>query len=182
MSAARLGKYACLERERRYLLRQLPAGWSEKGEGWHIIDRYLLNTRLRLRRMTAASGQPTLFKLGQKYQAGSQADTHRTMTTIYLDEAEYRCLAQLDAQEIVKKRYPYDYAGRKYSLDVFEGKLHGLILAEIEAETEADLAGLPLPAFALKEVTADPFFTGGQLAALTAVEFQAGLAVRLINR
>lgn len=179
MPAPRLGKYACLELERRYLLRHLPPDWIEDGPYWRIVDRYIVNTRLRLRRMTSATGQPTIYKFGQKYQGASQHETQRTMTNMYLDEAEYHALAQLEAREVVKRRYRYEHKGGVYSIDLFEGKLTGLILAEIEAQTEAELAELTPPRFALKEVTDDPFFTGGHLAMLTEQAFQLELARRL---
>lgn len=38
---------------------------------------------------------------------------------------------------------------------------------------------LPVPSFALKDVTDDPFFTGGILAGLTEQEFREGLSRRL---
>ncbi len=178
MSLQRIGKYACLELERRYLLREFPPDGMGQVAPCHITDRYLTSTRLRLRRMRMP-GQRAVFKLGQKYQAPSQSRAETTMTNIYLNEAEYQTLYQLEAREVIKKRYPYPFEGLDYSLDVFEGKLTGLILAEIESETKEKLARLPLPAFALKEVTADLFFTGGYLATLTQADFQAGLTKRL---
>lgn len=179
MSVPRLGKYARLELERRYLLRHLPPDWVEDRPHWHIVDRYIINTRLRLRRMAPASGQPTIYKFGQKYRDVSQHETQRTMTNLYLDEAEYLALAQLEAREVVKRRYRYEHKSGVYSIDLFEGKLTGLILAEIEAQTEAELAGLTPPSFALKDVTDDPFFSGGRLAMLTEQTFQLELARRL---
>jgi len=179
VSTPRLGKYARLELERRYLLRHLPPDWIEDHPYWYIVDRYIINTRLRLRLMISDSGQQTIYKFGQKYQDVSQLETQRTMTNMYLDEAEYHTLAQLEAREVVKRRYRYEHKGSVYSIDLFEGKLTGLILAEIEAQTDAELAKLTPPSFALKDVTHDPFFTGGHLAMLTEQTFQLELARRL---
>lgn len=179
MSAQRLGKYACLEIERRYLLKELPAGLIEQGYSWDIVDRYILNTRLRLRRMTSPSNGTIILKLGQKYREAGQDPTQTTMTNIYLDEAEYGCLSQLEANELVKKHYRYAYAGRTYTTEVFEGPLQGLILAEIETETAQELAALPFPTFAFKDVTDEPFFTGGFLATLTEAEFREEFAKQL---
>ena len=165
MSSQRIGKYACLEVERKYLLDQPPAGLLEQGYRWQIVDRYITNTRLRLRRITSISGQQ-LLKFTQKYQDAGQDETQTTITNMYLDEGEYRHLAQLPASEIVKKRYHYDFQNHQYRIDIFEGKLAGLILAEIELERVEDIAGLSFPPFALAEVTADLFFTGGNLATL----------------
>ena len=98
---------------------------------------------------------------------------------MYLNEAEYHSFSQLPGTEIIKKRYEYRQQGQLYSIDVFEGPLQGLILAEMEAETAAELAAQAIPSFALKEVTADPFFSGGALAGLTEEEFREGFAQRL---
>ena len=67
MSSKRIGKYACLEIERRYLLKDIPADLDVTGNGWRIIDRYLPDTRLRLRRMESRAGEGRIFKLTQKY-------------------------------------------------------------------------------------------------------------------
>lgn len=173
MSTQRIGKYACLELERRYLLRELPAGLEAHRAAWLITDRYITGTRLRLRRMEGIPDGPTMLKLGQKYRASNQGWGETTMTNLYLEEHEYDRLCTLDAQQLVKRRYRVTFDGRDYSIDVFEGKLAGLILAETECETVQAFHGLQPPPFALKDVTADPSFTGGNLAALTKKAFES---------
>lgn len=141
-----------------------------------IIDRYIPGTRLRLRRIESPSGETLVFKLGQKYRT-PDLDAHQTlMTNFYLDEAEYQVLTPLGGSTITKRRYRYHHAGFDYSLDVFEGNLNGLVLAEIESHSEVDISPLPVPEFATREVTDDPLFTGGKLAELSQDEFQAWLA------
>lgn len=179
MSSQRIGKYACLELERRYLLKELPADLREQACSWYIIDRYLSGTRLRLRQMTSPSKGTVILKLTQKYREAGQEATETIITNMYLNKAEYNCLSQLPGPEIIKKRYEYRQQEHRYSIDVFEGPLQGLILAEIEAEMAEELAGQPFPSFALKEVTADPFFSGGALAGLTEAEFREGFTQRL---
>jgi hypothetical protein len=48
-----------------------------------------------------------------------------------------------------------------------------LILAEIENRPGIAISTLPQPPFALREVTEDPAFTGGELVKLTRAEFLA---------
>lgn len=172
----RLGKYACLELERRYLLRSLPPNLQERG--WLILDRYINGTRLRLRRMAPLEDGEPLYKLGQKYRAPGQSAAETTITNIYLNRAECERLTLLDAAELIKKRYHYRQEGWRYSIDVFEGALQGLILAEIEYQTMVDCQELPFPSFAHAEVTEDPFFNGGNLATLSRMLLQAKLANR----
>lgn len=174
MSSQRIGKYACLEIERRYLLAALPADLMQ-ANGWRISDRYFPATRLRLRRMQAIRGEEVIYKLTQKYRAENQSAAETTITNFYLSEAEYNLLLPLEALTVEKTRHPYaDAQARHFSIDVFAGRHAGLILAEIEGE-----AASALPAFALADVTADRFFSGGHLASLTDLEFRQGLAQRL---
>jgi len=179
MSSERLGKYACLELERRYLLRGLPANLKVHENCWLITDRYISNTRLRLRRMVMTQSGDTVYKFGQKYRALSQGPGETTMTNMYLNDEEYHSLSKLDAREIIKKRYKYVYDGLEYGIDVFAGELEGLILAELECETMDEFERLQKPPFAIKEVTSQIFFTGGYLAGLTRREFEAELAKSL---
>ena len=135
MSSRRIGKYACLELERRYLLRELPADLVGQVPTWLITDRYLIGTRLRLRRMMAPNSGVIVLKFGQKYRAPSQSAAETTITNMYLNDAEYYCLSQVEAKVIVKKRHTYVFDGLEYRVDCFEDKLAGLVLAEIECET-----------------------------------------------
>lgn len=177
MAGMRIGKYACLEIERRYLLAELPAGIGNESGGWRIVDRYIVGTRLRLRRMEALAGDEVVYKLGQKYVAEGQGAAESTMTNLYLNEAEYGALAALEARVLVKRRYPFWFEGRAYSVDVFEGAHEGLALAEIECETAAACAALATPPFALRDVTEEAFFRGGYLASLTRETFEKEFAL-----
>ena len=62
-----LGKYAQLERERRFLLGSLPPDLSRSAPDITIHDRYLHQTRFRLRRMVASDSTSAQYKLSQKY-------------------------------------------------------------------------------------------------------------------
>ena len=125
--------------------------------------------------MRARSGE-TVFKFGQKYRGPSQTPGETTLTNLYLNEEEYECLRQLGGREINKRRYQHEHGGLVYGIDVFEGTLAGLILSEIECETEPEFERLETPSFAVMEVTGELFFTGGYLAGLTREQFEVGLA------
>jgi CYTH domain-containing protein len=150
-------KYSLVERERRFLVDQtsMPA---IDGRGRLIEDRYLIGTKLRLRKVTACDAPP-VYKLGKKYPDASLSS--RPMTNIYLDAAEYDALAVLPAAALVKRRYDADGG---FALDVFEGALRGLMLAEVEADCDAALAAVEPPDWVLYEVTDDPAYAGGTLA------------------
>jgi CYTH domain-containing protein len=179
MTAHRVGKYACLEIEFRYLLSRIPDDLPGSDGGWRITDRYLPNTRLRLRHMKSLSGEENIYKLTQKYRSGTQNAYETTITNLYLTEAEYRHFDVLEAGILEKRCYSYPLPGFSLRIDVFEGRHQGLLLAEMEVEQKEGIDGPALPPFVLKDVTDDPFFTGGSLAAMTDEEFRQGLLQRL---
>jgi hypothetical protein len=155
------GKYARIERERRFLLSAVPAG--QPVARVLIEDRYLRGTRLRLRRMTdleAAEGAVT-YKLTQKIP--TPAGGPGLITTLYLSSAEYDALVGLPADTLTKIRSSHPPLG----VDTFEGPLSGLILAEAEFENAREEAAFRPPTDAVADVTADVRFTGGNLVALS---------------
>lgn len=180
MTSQRIGKYACLEIERRYLINKIPADLVQNN-GWLITDNYFPATRLRLRRIKSLLGDESVYKLTQKFRSEDQGATETTITNFYLTAAEYNFLRPLEAKVIEKRRYPYTVQHQHFSIDVFEGRHQGLILAEMELEQHVELEEAALPLFALQDVTDDPFFHGGNLARMTDLEFRQGLSQRLRN-
>ncbi|WP_336488428.1 CYTH domain-containing protein [Methylobacterium nigriterrae] len=61
-----------------------------------------------------------------------------------------------------KTRYRIDHAGLTWDVDVFDGALAGLILAEVELEREDQ--PVPLPPWVRREVTQDPRYRNSRLA------------------
>ena len=179
MTSQRIGKYACLETERRYLVKEVPDGLLEMTKGWMIVDCYFPNTRLRLRHMRSISGNENIYKLTQKYRSETQNALETTITNLYLTEEEYNLLEPLEAKIIQKQRYPYHVQNQHFSIDIFAGRHQGLILAEMEFENESEWSEIVIPLFALKDVTDDLFFTGGNLALMTDEEFRQGLSQRI---
>ena len=178
MEPKRLGKYACVETEKRYLLRRPPEALSNESV-WDIVDRYWPGTRLRLRSMYSPQGDEWIYKLTQKYHAADQAAAETTITNLYLTEAEYVRLKPLEALVIVKRRHRYVRRGETYSIDVFQRRHAGLILAEREFGDLADAEQSRTPDFAALDVTDDAFFQGMSLAEMSDEDFKEGLATRL---
>jgi CYTH domain-containing protein len=179
MTSQRIGKYACLEVESRYLLNKVPEDLLDNANGWLITDHYFPNTRLRLRHMKSISRTEDIYKLTQKYRTETQDAYETTITNIYLTEAEYHILESLESKILQKKRYPYTMQNYSLSIDVFEGRHQGLILAEMELEKKVEADAFVLPSFVLQDVTDDSFFAGGNLVTMTDEEFKHGLSQRL---
>jgi CYTH domain-containing protein len=160
-------KYARIERERRYLLSDLPEGLTRADHHLQITDNYLTGTRLRLRKVRDPRTNKWVVKFTQKF-APNPDDLSRTMVTnTYLNPIEADMLAIFEANEIRKNRYPFEFDGRKFSVDMFLGDLFGLVLAEVSFETDAEMESFPKPQFALAEVTNNEIFSGGKLSQLT---------------
>jgi len=160
-------KYALVERERRYLLEDLPEGLNRASDHFQITDNYISGTRLRLRKVRDPRSNKWVVKFTQKY-APNPTDLSRTMiTNSYLNAAEYEVLSMFEANEIRKNRYSLDFEGRKFSVDMFLGDLLGLVLAEVSFDTDEEMEGFQSPPFALADVTNNETFTGGKLCHLT---------------
>lgn len=153
-------KYARPEREQRWLVLALP-DMSQLIEARFIEDRYLLGTRLRLRRVTPLAGGAPEFKLGQKVRPDPNDSRLVMHTTMYLTADEHERLNQLPGADLRKVRYVLVHDGWRFGLDVFQGRHTGLALVEIELHGQDDVAP---PAFVGMEVTGDERFTGGWLA------------------
>ena len=113
------------------------------------------------------------MKFTQKFAPDPKDLTRTIITNVYLNAIEAETLAVFEANEIRKNRYLFEFAGRKFSIDMFLGNLLGLVLAETSFETDAELDGFPRPPFALADVTNDQVFTGGSLCNLTFAELRS---------
>jgi CYTH domain-containing protein len=169
-------KYERVERERRFLLRELPEGFDLRGEHAQITDNYITGTRLRLRRSRwVPTGEWTL-KLTQKFTLQPPDFSRTLITSIYLNEYEYETLSVFEGNELRKNRYPFEHEGRRYSVDVFLGPLRGLILAETDFDTDEEMDTFAPPSFIFREVTREEMFTGARLIELTAEDIRRELA------
>jgi CYTH domain-containing protein len=160
-------KYAHLERERRYLLQDLPEGLSRADHHLQITDNYITSTHLRIRKVRDPQTNKWVVKFTKKF-APNENDLSRTMiTNLYLNATEAETLSIFEANEIRKNRYYFDFEARRYSIDMFIGDLFGLVLAETSFETDEELDNFQTPPFALADVTNNKTFAGGQLSELT---------------
>jgi hypothetical protein len=153
------GRYARVEREQRWVLADIPPDAVRLCE---IVDRYLVGTRLRLRRMD--DGERVVHKLAQKVRPEPVSPEVVRLTNIYLTEAEYDALLPLPAAELRKVRWTVTWDGRAVAVDQHLDRRAGLILAE--TELDATEPRLPTPPFApaAADVTDDDRFSGGALA------------------
>lgn len=154
------GRYAETEREGRWLMRRVPDGVTDPVE---ILDRYLSDSTLRLRR--ARSGSTVVYKLGQKVRHDPTNPSINQMTNMYLSQSEFQLLGQVEGAVLSKTRWHWSVGDWVYSVDQFGERLRGLVLAESELPVEG--VGPTTPPLAVAEVTEDDRFSGGRLACLS---------------
>jgi CYTH domain-containing protein len=154
----REGKYARIERERRFLLTGPPHA-SAVVAVYRLTDRYLTSTRLRLRHVHHVDDGSDEYKLTQKVPAPTHGPTQGLITNTYLTRAEYDVLASLPAAVLSKTRLSVPPMG----IDIFAGALTGLVTGEAEFSSDAAAAAFLPPPYCAAEVTDDPRFTGGTL-------------------
>lgn len=153
-------RYTAVERERRWLCREVPRGLIR--ETLTITDLYVPGTRLRLREMRPTDGGRGMLRLSRKADVDART---RLITSIYLPEEEFAVLAAaLAGPRLMKIRHRLQAPpGVMMSVDEFQGDLAGLVLAEAEFQSSEELVAFPMPDFATREVTDELEYTGGSL-------------------
>jgi predicted GNAT superfamily acetyltransferase/CYTH domain-containing protein len=160
-------KYSLAEIERRWLVRR---GEAERllnhpkqlaQEPRLIRDKYLSDTRMRLRQVTAPAADP-VFKLCKKY--GDKQGPTESITNIYLTESEYEVFDQLPGAVVTKSRHLLALGG----IDVYATAEGDRYIFEMGFADEAAAAAFVPPAFADREITEDTSLTGHALAKLCA--------------
>ncbi len=129
-----------------------------------IEDKYFKGTNLRLRIVISPEGKILDRKFTQKYIPENSTLAKNSITNLYLNEAEAALLNQLPGAMLRKKRYQLKPDNYNFSIDEFEGNHLGLIIAEIEFETEQEMNSFSNPFTDAKEVTLDHQYSGGTLA------------------
>lgn len=162
--------YAKTEWERRFLLARFPIEASVVRVR-RITDDYIENTNLRLREQSEGQNH-TVFKLTQKLAEETGSARRELVTTIYVTREEFSVLTKLPARILQKTRFSVP----PFGIDVFEGQLSGLVLAEAEFSSAAEASALVIPSFVEQEITNDHRFTGGSLVAASRSEIQHLLA------
>jgi CYTH domain-containing protein len=160
-------KYARIERERRFLLNDLPEGLMRTDPHVQITDSYITGTRLRIRKVRDPKTNKWTVKFTQKFAPDCNDLSRTIITNIYLTALEADTLSVFEANEIRKNRYYFDFEARRFSIDLFLGDLFGLVLAETGFESDDEMERFQTPRFALADVTNNEIFTGGRLCNLT---------------
>lgn len=158
-----LPKYAHWVAERRFLVDAANLPELDAADARRIEDLYIDGGRLRLRRIVMPGGKPDEFKLAKKY--APENPLVGPMTNLYLSADEYAVLDVLPGARLVKRRHKVG----AFVVDVFEGALSGLVLAECEASNRMAAMAFDIPAWCVREVTTEIEYTGARLAQTQAI-------------
>lgn len=139
-----------LEIERKFLVNT--AKWQPKGPGTEIRQGYLSLTPERVVRIRQTSAGCWLTIKGKSRGAVRSEFEY----PIPRNDAEMM-LSSVCIQPVIEKtRYKIEFSGKIWEVDVFKGENSGLVLAEIELESEND--NFKLPDWVGLEVTGDSRF------------------------
>jgi adenylate cyclase len=147
-----------LEIERKYRLSDLPS-WVEECPSEEIEQGYLAlandGTEVRLRRR---AGQVLLTA---KVGTGET----RVEREIELEEEQFHALWPLtEGRRIQKTRYLVPHEGLTLEVDRFEGDLEGILMAEVEFDSEEASAEFEPPPWLGPDVTGDERYANESLA------------------
>ena len=149
-----------MEIERKYLVSRLPADYQSYP--FHRIEQAYLCTEPvgRVRR------EDETYYLTYKSKGLLAREEYNLPLT---KESYEHLLAKADGNVLTKKRYLLPVPGREdltVELDVFEGKFDGLVLAEVEFETEEDAGKFQAPDWFGEDVTFSGEYQNSRLSRL----------------
>ncbi len=148
-----------IELERTYLAKYLPKN-LEKCKKEEILDIYIPKSAfhpvLRIRKR----GEE--YKITKKEPIKGNASVQKEQT-INLSREEFEALSKIDGKKLRKLRYYYPHEERGAEIDVFLGKLRGLVLVDFEFESKEQMERFKMPEFCLVEVSNEKFAAGGML-------------------
>lgn len=135
-----------LEIERKFLITDIPfvpASYPHK----EIMQGYFLDEGEKVVRLRKKGND---YFLTRKRGHGLSREEHEEELSASLFE-ELR--NNIDDRYLEKTRYEIPYQGATIELDVYKGKLHGLIVAEVEFTSEKDAKSFTPPERFGKELT-----------------------------
>jgi adenylate cyclase len=144
------------EIERKFLVSAIP---PEAGRGTHIVQGYLElssdEDELRVRR----KGDATVLTV----KSGHGLD--RGEEEVSISAETFDALWPLtEGRRIEKRRYEIQHAGATIELDVFDGRLEGLLIAEVEFDSTEESERFDPPGWFGRDVTDDPGYSNRVLA------------------
>lgn len=160
------------EFELTYLVKSVPSGVFQS-PCKEILDIYLPSTNehpiLRLRK----SGDKQ--EITKKQPVYGNDSSHQTENTIPLTDEEFGELSSLTGKRVRKIRYYYKEAGVDYEVDIFQDELIGLVVVDVEFNSNVEKAIFTPPGWVLADVTQEKFIAGGMVCGKSYTDIQTEL-------
>tara|TARA_B100001540_G_C15618363_1_gene556402 strand:+ start:363 stop:821 length:459 start_codon:yes stop_codon:yes gene_type:complete len=144
------------EIERKFLVDKKTMPSLDLYECKKITQGYLLNTKEKTVRVRLSDNEAFITIKGPT--SGISRDEYDFQ--IPHSDAK-NILEDFIGQKIDKTRYIIPFANKNWELDVFHNHLEGLIIAEIELESENEL--IEIPEWCAEEVSQNPMYYNAQL-------------------
>lgn len=160
------------ELELTYLAKELPPDLATKPSKM-LVDVYYPSADphplLRIRQKGDS------YEITKKVMANGTDSSHMLEHTISLSPEEFAALTAAPGKRVAKRRYDFEYQGRKAEIDVFDGDLEGLVVVDFEFTDRDNQLSFQMPDFCLADVTQEAFIAGGKLAGKSYADIQADL-------
>lgn len=145
-----------MEIERKFLVNLERWKQVDKPKGKEIIQAYLTNEIEKSIRIRVKDNQAFITVKGKQQGISRQEFEYE------IPVSDAKEMIRLFANSTIEKtRYEIPTNEHIWEVDVFEGKLRGLVLAEIELTNENDL--FDLPDWVGREVSTDPSYLNANL-------------------
>ncbi|EKE14181.1 MAG: hypothetical protein ACD_12C00637G0002 [uncultured bacterium] len=149
-----------IEIEKTYLASFLPKD-IKKCEFKEMLDIYIpkhsRHAKLRIRK-SGPTHVITKKTVISKNNCSTQLEEHINIT-----EDEFKSFMKIGGNRVSKTRFYYPYKGQTAEIDVFSGKLKGLVLIDFEFKNHEELDNFIMPDFCLADVTEEEAIAGGVL-------------------
>lgn len=143
-----------LEIERKFLVEGMP--WRAAGSGVEILQGYLSRGETGVVRVRVSGSSAELTVKGRTHGIS------RSEFEYAIPVEDGRAMLELCSGEIIHKtRYTLEALGQRWEIDVFQGSNRGLVVAEIELESEAQV--FERPDWLGEEVSSDPRYRNSSL-------------------
>lgn len=152
-----------VEYELTYLAAFLPKEIAEtrpvEMDDAYFPERPEIHAKLRVR------ARANRYEITKKITVAEGDASAHVESTIALTLEEYECLTRNSGRRIRKSRYHVLIDGQAAEVDVFKGRLSGLVLIDFEFSSSEEMSSFIPPACCLIEVTQEEFLAGGVLSA-----------------
>lgn len=162
-----------LEIERKFLLAAAPDFSMPElahAQAFEIEQTYLVTTdpdaEVRVRKRTGKGGSVSYYRTEKIKRTATTREEREAIITPreYLKLLESKDTSR---EPIVKTRYTFVYDNQHFELDVFHGRLAGIVTLEVELTEEQEQLSLPPFLQIVREVTDEGSYSNSRLASLS---------------